>query len=209
MIQSPIKAWSLLAASGIFNAVISAMYFGHAEYGIHSLRVVVHFGELTLAAGICSIAAGLWNPASRHRLLRIFDGLVLNGLACVALGLLLTFRSGPTTFRTVALLVFAMSVGLAIHQFTSARTLPRTAASNSLHAAAGFISLSFAIVFLAFALRWIKLDPSPSAQTFLWLGFCFSFSAICMLGMALRNHRAGRLQAGHFQVPAAFPKPAL
>jgi hypothetical protein len=52
--------------------------------------------------------------------------------------------------------------------------------------AAGVVSVGFAVAFLAFVLRWIKLDPSPSAQTFYWLGSYSGFTAICMVGLALR-----------------------
>jgi hypothetical protein len=70
---------------------------------------------------------------------------------------------------------------------------------------AGVVSVGFAAVFLAFVLRWIKLDPSPSAQTFHWLASYFGFTAICMVGLALRLnglrvqlHRvsSGKLQTG-------------
>ena len=40
-------------------------------------------------------------------------------------------------------------------------------------------------VFLGFVFGWIKLEPSPSAQTVHWLGSYFGFSSICMLGLAL------------------------
>jgi hypothetical protein len=67
------------------------------------------------------------------------------------------------------------------------------------------VSVGFAVVFLGFVLRWIKLDPSPSAQTFNWLGSYFGFTAICMVGLALRRNglrihmdrmSSGKLQTG-------------
>jgi hypothetical protein len=48
----------------------------------------------------------------------------------------------------------------------------------------GVLLGGFALVFLAFVLGWIKLDPASPGQTLLWLGSYFGFSAICMLGMA-------------------------
>ena len=51
---------------------------------------------------------------------------------------------------------------------------------------AGAVSVGFALGFLAFVFRWIKLEPtSPSL---LWIGSYFAFSAICMLALGLRLH---------------------
>jgi hypothetical protein len=54
------------------------------------------------------------------------------------------------------------------------------------------VSVGFAVVFLGFVLRWIKLDSSPSAQTFHWLGSYFGFTAICMVGLALLDRISSR-----------------
>jgi hypothetical protein len=78
----------------------------------------------------------------------------------------------------------AMSMGL--YELATARTLWGHLKDEWLLGVAGVVSFGFAAVFLAFVLRWIKLDPSPSAQTFNWLASYFGFTAICMVGMALR-----------------------
>jgi hypothetical protein len=78
----------------------------------------------------------------------------------------------------------AMSIGL--YELATARTLRGHLIDDWLLGAAGVVSVGFAVAFLAFVLRWIKLDPSPSAQTFYWLGSYFGFTAICMVGLAPR-----------------------
>jgi hypothetical protein len=66
-------------------------------------------------------------------------------------------------------------------------TVPNT--DSWLLTAAGVVAVGFAGVFLGFVFGWIRLDPSPSAQTFHWLGSYFGFSSICMLGLALGYFR--------------------
>jgi hypothetical protein len=113
--------------------------------------------------------------------------LVLNGLACSALGLILAFRAGgQISFRTIALLVVVMAMSIAIYELAAARRVGSRLAAEWLLGAAGAVSLGFASAFLAFALHWIKLDPGSPAQTLHWLGSYFGFAAICMVGLALR-----------------------
>jgi hypothetical protein len=88
----------------------------------------------------------------------------------------------------------AMSIGL--YELATARTLRGHHIDEWLLGVAGVVSVGFAVVFLGFALRWIKLDPSPSAQTFNWLGSYFGFTAICMVGLALGPNGL-RIQMDH------------
>jgi hypothetical protein len=137
-------------------------------------------GTLALAAGVCTIAAGMWSSGKGKSWL-----LVLNGLACTALGLLLAFWTGPLAFRTIALLIAVMAMSIGIYELATARTLHRHLTAEWLLGAAGVVSVGFALAFLAFVLRWIKLEPASPAQTFDWMGAYFGFGAICMLGLAL------------------------
>ncbi len=176
------KNWAVPAFNGILYAIISIIFFAYAANGLHRFSAIIFLGELTTAAGACTIAAGLWNSARRASW-----PLMLNGIVCTALGWMLTFWRGPIAFRTIALLIVGMATSLAVHEFLALRSARRQALENWLPGAAGIVSLGFALVFLAFALRLIPLFPSPSAQTFLWLGSFFAFSAICMLQMTLRS----------------------
>jgi uncharacterized membrane protein HdeD (DUF308 family) len=191
-VQTFIKGWWLLILCSVLNAILSFLLFlALSPDGSPILRAFVYgrraaeqFGLLALAAGLCTVAAGIWN-------LRRSDSwlLVLNGLVCSALGWLVR-SNRPVTFRTVALLIAVMAVSIGIYELAAARTLRRgVRADKWFLSVAGVVSIGFAVAFLAFVLRWLKLDPSPSAQTFHWLGSYFGFSAICMLVLALLQFR--------------------
>jgi hypothetical protein len=177
MIPRLIKDWWLLGLCVALEATIAMIYFNYAGHGINRKSAVVPLGELTLAAGVCTIAAGILRSAEGKRWL-----LVLNGAACSALGLILTLAT-TIAFRTIALLIIVMAVSLAGHELASAGRF-RWRMRQWLPGTAGVVLVGFATVFLAFVLRWIKLDPAGPAQTLFWLGSYFGFSAICMLGMA-------------------------
>jgi hypothetical protein len=149
-------------------------------------------GLLALAAGVCTIAASVWRSRKDNSWL-----LVVNGLACSSLGILITLGlTRPITFRTIALVIVIMAMSIGLYELATARTLRGHHIDEWLLGVAGVVSVGFAIVFLGFVLRWIKLDPSPSAQTFNWLGSYFGFTAICMVGLALGPNGL-RIQMDH------------
>jgi uncharacterized membrane protein HdeD (DUF308 family) len=183
------KSWSLLALCGILDALFAALIlFVLSPDGAAILRAFVPgrsaiqpLGLLALAAGACTIAAGIWNS---KQVASWF--LALNGLACSALGTIVILgATRPVKFRTLALLIVVMAASIAVYELVSARKLRQHPVEEWLMAGAGVVSIGFAGVFLGFVLGWISLEPSPSAQTFHWLGSYFAFSATCMLGMAL------------------------
>jgi uncharacterized membrane protein HdeD (DUF308 family) len=193
MTQSLVKSWWLLALCGVFDALFAVLIvlMGSPDGSpnlstfIHSRDASSQLGLLALAAGVCTIAASVWGSRKDNSWL-----LVLNGLACSSLGLLVTLgaigATRPIAFRTIALVIVIMAMSIGLYELTTARTLRGHPIDEWLLGAAGVVSVGFAVVFLAFVLRWIKLDPSPSAQTFHWLGSYFGFTAICMVGLALR-----------------------
>ena len=193
VIRTLIKNWWLLALCGVLDAMYAFMnFFMRRADGSLGLRIfgvnrstLVYMGMLALAAGACTIAAGIWRFSRGKSWL-----LVLNGLACSALGLILTFRAGrPIAFRTIALLMVMMAMSIGIYELATARTLRRHLADEWLLGAAGVASVGFGLAFFAFVFGWIKLDPGSPAQTLHWFGSYFGFSAICMLGLALLSHR--------------------
>jgi hypothetical protein len=137
---------------------------------------------------------------------------MLNGLALGALGLI---QYGLTRFRisflTVALLIVVMAMSIGSLELVVARTLRhrRHFADAWFLALAGVASFGFAVTFLGLGLRWIKIEPG-SHSDLLWLGSYFGFSAICMLGLALRLHRLGPFQSGQWEAlpPLGNPKHA-
>jgi len=188
--QTLVKSWWLLALCGVLYAMFSVMIFlMRSPDGTLILRTFVNsrstvllMGMLALAAGACTVAAGIWSSRKDNSWL-----LVLNGLACSSLGLLITLgATRPITFRTIALLIVVMAVSIGMYELATTRTLRGHLADEWLLGAAGVVSVGFAGAFLGFVLHWIKLEPSPSAQTFDWLGSYFGFSAICMVALALR-----------------------
>jgi hypothetical protein len=174
MMQRLIRNWWLLGLCVALETIIAIIYFSYAGQHVNRDKIVP-VGGLTLAAGVCTIAAGLLRSAEGKRWL-----LVLNGAACSALGLILTFVTA-IAFRTIALLMIVIAVSLAAHELAASG--PRLT-RKWLPGMAGLVLVGFATWFLAFVLRWIKLDPTSPGESLLWLGSYFGFSAICMLGMA-------------------------
>ena len=199
MSQNLSKRWPLLVLCSFFYATFSfIILFILSPDGFLPLRTfapsrssIEQLGLVALAAGVCTVAIGIWNAREANSWL-----LVLNGLACCSLGIMVALgASRPVTFRSIALAIVVMAVSIGLYELVAAKTSRGHRVDEWLLAAAGVLSVGFAGVFLGFVFRWIRLDPSPSAQTFHWLGSYFGFSAICMLGLAL----------GHFRPPSAIP----
>ena len=178
---------------------MSVNYLMHymQDTGYHVRSEIAFLGMLALAAGACTIAAGIWRSAKGRCWL-----LVLNGLALGALGLFLVGTFGDRrSFGTVALLIILMAMSVGIFEFVTARTLRRQrhVADGLFLGLAGAASVGFAFGFFALGVRWIRVEPG-SLLDLLWLGSYFGFSAICMLGLALRLHSQGLSQSGQREV---------
>jgi uncharacterized membrane protein HdeD (DUF308 family) len=193
VIQNLMKSWSLLAVCGICDASFAVMilFIGNPDVAlnlginVHSRNIIELLGGLALAAGVCTIAAAIWSSREVHSSL-----LVLNGLGCSALGTMFLLGAGRSVkFRTIALVIVTMAVSIGAYELAAAWRRRGHVSGEWLLGGAGVVSIGFAAVFLGFGLGWIKLDPSPSAQTFNWLASYFAFSAICMVGLALGNLR--------------------
>jgi len=189
---------SLLVLSSFFHATFSFMILLiWSPDGLMTLRRFAHsrssigqLGLVALTAGVCTVAAGIWNAREAYSW-----PLMLNGLGCSALGIMVAFgATRHITFRSLALVIAVMAVSIGVYEVTTAQKLRGHRIDGWLLAAAGVVSVGFAGVFLGFVFGWVRLDPSPSPQTFHWLGSYFGFSAICMLGLAL----------GHLRPPSAI-----
>lgn len=199
MVQTLAKNWWLLVMCGGLYGVISVIYLimqdTNGPLMFHEWGVTIaRLGELTLAAGACSIAAGLWKSS---------DGkcwpLVVNGVALGALGLICTPVAGrySISLLTVAMLVVLMAVSIGALEMVMARTRRQQLhnAEGWLLGLAGLVSVGFALPFLALGFHWVRLGPG-SHLDFLWLGFYFGFSAICILGLGLRLHSRSGFESG-------------
>jgi uncharacterized membrane protein HdeD (DUF308 family) len=188
-----IKGCSLQVLCSLFYATFSFMIlFIWSPDGFRTLHTFAHYkssieqlGLVAVAAGVCSVATGIWNAREANSWL-----LVLNGLACSALGTLVALgASRPITFRSIAIAIVVMAVSIGLYELLVARTFHGNRFDEWLLTAAGVVSIGFAGVFPGFVFGWIRLDPSPSAQTFHWLGAYSGFSSICMLVLALGYFR--------------------
>ncbi|HZS54970.1 MAG TPA: hypothetical protein VFA65_11240 [Bryobacteraceae bacterium] len=192
MVQKLVKNWWLLALCGVLEGVISVIYFNHSGNGFHRLRDMIFLGNITLAAGVCTVAAGVWRPANDNRWL-----VVLNGLALGALGLIFDGIIGfRISFRTVAFLIILAALSIGIFELITAQVIRRRRhpADGWILDLAGIVSVAFALVFFALGLGWIKVVPGSFLDV-LWLGSYFGFSAICMLWLAFRlQSRDGQSQ---------------
>jgi hypothetical protein len=194
LIQTLTKNWWLLGLCGVLDAIISVIYLiiYDTTPGLHGGNgMEVFLNRLVLAAGACTIAASIWRSAKGKSWL-----LLLNGLALCAYGWMALFWSGPLSFRFFALLVVIVAMTFGILALAIARTLRGRVADEWFFGLAGATSIGFALAFLALANRWIQLERRlfhPSI--FLWFCFYFGFSAICMLGLALRLHSLSASQS--------------
>jgi hypothetical protein len=185
------KNWWLLAFGGIVQAAISILYLlmqnSSRPITFHAWhRTITWLGYLEFAAGICVSTAGLLRAKSGKSWL-----LVLNGLALAGLGFIhLVLMRFPISFRTIAFLLILMAFSVGMLELRIGRTLRsrNLAADGWAFAGTGLASMGFVLVFIAFPLRWIRLEPGSHIEL-LWMGFYFAFSAMCMLGSALRLHR--------------------
>src|SRR5450631_4390039 len=94
----------------ILGAVLYSIVCGFFIYtinGLHGNEAVVLIGELTLAAGACTVAAAFWNSLRRPSW-----AFAVSGLFCGALGWMIAFWKGPVAFRTIALLIAGMAIGM-------------------------------------------------------------------------------------------------
>lgn len=180
MIKTLIKNWWLLALRGVLAALFSVMAFlMQSSAETFTLRefatkgMVAFLGILALAAGICTIAAGIW---------RVTDGkwwlLALDGLGISAAGLIL-MRSDSITFPMVTYLLIGLALTIGVVELVAARMLRRHVPDEWFLALGGVASIGFALAF-------IVIKPEQPASTLMWLGSYSGFSAICMLGLALR-----------------------
>ena len=209
MIQTLTRNWLLLALCGGLNAMIAVIYLtmlGTAgSLTFHAWNeTVVFLGQLTIAAGACAIAAGVWRSKEGNCWL-----LVLNGLALGALGLIYyRFVSFRISFLTIALLIIVMALSIGILELVIARTLRRQrhGADGWFLGLTGVASVGFALAFLALGFRWIKIGPQ-SHSDLLWLAAFFAFNAVCMLALALRLHSQDPSRSGPIEALSPLENP--
>ena len=178
-----ITNWWLLALRGVLALLLAgAAFLMRSSAETFTLRqfamkgTVVWFGLLALAAGICTIAAGIWNSAKDHKAkwwLLVADGVFVSAAGCVFI------VADRFTFRTVTHTIAGLAVIIGMLEVAAARRLRRHLPDEWFLGLAGITSIAFAVSFLL-------IKPEETGTIFTWLGSYAAFSAICMLGVALR-----------------------
>jgi hypothetical protein len=212
MIQTLAKNWWLMALCGVLYVPISVIYFILYYAGPGSTpyiwnEIIPVSGRFVLAAGACSIAAGIWRPAKGMASLSAAL-LVLNGLALSVFGGIGYFWRGPLSFSLFALLIVAMAISVGILALAIARTLRRHVPDKWFFSLAGAASVGVGLAFLALVNGWIQLERRAfHALGFLWVCLYFVFAAIFMLGMALRLHGRDISESGQWDALPTLGNP--
>jgi hypothetical protein len=197
MIQTLIKNWWLLALCGVLDALYAVVnLFTQDPDGSPTLRKYLSKGtalllcKFAVAAGVSTIAAGVWRSTTGKSWLLALHGLALSVFG--ALGLICVFWAIRMSFRPFALLLVVMAMSIGTFALTTARTLLSDVPDKWFVSLAGAASVGFALAFLA--LSWIEHVQPESFQV--WMSSYFCFSAFCMLGLALRLHSLGHSESG-------------
>jgi uncharacterized membrane protein HdeD (DUF308 family) len=182
MIRVLIHNWWLLALRGVFAALFAAFAFSlKTAMGTWLLSamaaagLVVLFGVLVLAAGLCTMAAALRGAGPDRWHLLLGDGIAI----CIAGSVILFAPRLDLTWLVSAVAVVAMVVG--ILEILMARGLRHHIPDAWILTLAGAVSFCLGAYFVI-----ARLMPAESMLQ--WLGVYAGFSALAMLALALRLH---------------------
>jgi len=203
MIQTLLKNWWLLAVCGVLDAAYAAMnLFMFDPEGSLTLRrwmgpgTLRNMSEIALAAGACTIAAGIWSSGKGRSWLLALNGLALGAFGVIGLS---PIPRGRVSFLPIALLFVVMAVTIGVFALATARTLRRHLVDRWFLGVAGTAAAGFALGFLVFGFRWVRLEPT---EYLLWMSSYFAFSALSMIGAALRLNS---LRLGIHRIAGAPP----
>jgi hypothetical protein len=213
MIQTLAKNWWLMALCGVLYVPISVIYFIMYYAGPGSTpyiwnEIIPISGKFVLAAGVCSIAAGIWRPAKSMSSLWALL-LVLNGLAVSVFGGIGYVWRGPLGFDLFLKLIVVMAMSVGILALAIARTLGRQVQDKWFFGLAGASSVGVALAFLALVNGWIQLERRAFHPAgFLWVCLYFAFAAILMVGLGLRLHSLGTSKSGRWEALPQLGNPS-
>jgi len=182
-----VKNW-LLALAGALQAVFAVinllMLNPDGSLALRSFTpesTLLMQSRFALAAGACTIVAGIWGSRKGRSWF-----LVLNGLALSVYGLIPVIWSParPLSFRPVSLLFVVMALSIATAAWAAAWNMRGHLMDQWILGLAGVASVVFAVAFFAMGRHWLRLEAPDSY--FLWLASFFGFCAICMIGLSLR-----------------------
>jgi uncharacterized membrane protein HdeD (DUF308 family) len=194
MLRILINNWWLLALRGVFALLFAALAFSsHTVMGTWLLSaialagVVVFFGLLAIAAGVCTIVAGVRGAGEEKWWLLFWDGVAVCIFGAVVL------LAPELDLIWLARMLAVCAVGIGIVELLMARTLRRHVPDEWFLAVSGAASFCFGLYLL---LLWTQ-----EVTTMLrWLATYAAFSGLAILGLASRlrtlRHSVHEL-AGH------------
>ena len=199
------RNWWLLALAGGLEAVYAVLMVAALDQegsltwrtGI-ARTTILSLGKLVIAAGICTMAAGLWRAAKGRAW-----WLVLNGFALCSLGAfdwIVAHWSLRMSFRPFTALFVVMAVSMGMFVFAESRLL--------VFRFAGAISMGFAVLFLALTAGAINLRQHPPEFLNICMSAYFAFGAICLLTFAWRAHGPRTRRVTDSSLSRGSPHPA-
>jgi hypothetical protein len=203
------NAWWLIASCGVGEAICAAMNLLTLNLdGWPVLRrfalpnTVWDMSMVALLAGICAIAAGLWNLGRNRAWMLSLHGLALGSFGFIGVSPLV---KGPLSFRPISLLLVLMVVSLGAFAWATARTLRSGVPGKLFLKVSEAASMGFALSFVAVGFGWLRLGPPHSF--WIWMSSYFGFCAIVMLWLALRVRGRGIPESGPIDVLPQFGSP--
>lgn len=180
MIRILIKNWWLLALRAAFALLFAVLAFSLrstadsfliGEFAMANLVVI--FGLLAFVAGLCTMAAAVWDSEPDKWWL-----LFLDGLGICAAGVLAIMAKSMTLTALIHIIV-GWAIVMGFLEVAIALKVRRHIPDEWLLLLAGLASIGFG---LGFILAW----SGEMRAAFTWLGAYAAFSASCMAGLALR-----------------------
>lgn len=169
----------LLALAGALEAVYAVLMVAALDQeGLLTLRTgisrttILSLGKLVIAAGICTVAAGMWRTTKGRGW-----WLALNGFGLCSLGAIewiVAHWSLRMSFRPFTALFVLIAVTLGVFAFRESAKM------------AGAISMIFALVFLVLTLGAINLRQHAPEFLNICMSAYFAFSAIFLLTFTWR-----------------------
>ena len=188
-LEIQLKGWWLLALCGILDAISAVMNLLMVN---PDRNLIWDMSVLTLVAGACAITAGLWNSGRGSSWLLSLHGLALGAFGLIGVSPLVR---RPLGFRSIS--VFFVLMALSVGTLALGTALRRSGVPNRWFlTVSGAVSLGFACFFsfIALGFGWVRFGPPPSY--WILMSCYFAFTAMCMLGMAVRLHGVGPSQSG-------------
>ncbi len=201
MIRVMINNWWLLALRGAFALLFAMFAFSMQTVmgtwlvsAIALAGVVVLFGLLALAAGICTIAAAIRGAGRDKSFLLLWDGIAI----CVAGIVILVERRVDLQLLVHGIAVWALIIG--VLELLLARRLRRHLPDEWSLAVAGAVSFGFGLFFLVARM-------TEAIAMLRWVGLYAGFSAAMILALAFRLHslRASVHHLAQHTAPAPTP----